>query len=78
MADTTTQSNNPIVSQGALLSGVLPAGESAPGLKLTTGWYVFIGLAFGVLTSETQFAPISLGLLSVALLYQITQMIEGH
>lgn len=60
---------------GAVAAAV---GEGAPStLKLTTGWYVFIGLAFGVLTSETQIAPISLGLLSVALLYQITQLVEG-
>jgi len=52
-------------------------GEAAPGLNLTTGWYVLIGLAFGIFTSGTQFAPISLGILSVALLYQITQLSEG-
>jgi hypothetical protein len=60
---------------GAVAAAV---GEGATSnFQLTTGWYVFIGLAFGVLTSETQIAPLSLGLLSVALLYQITQLVEG-
>jgi hypothetical protein len=55
-----------------------PVGESAPSLNLSTGWWVFFGLLGGILTSETQVAPVTLGLLSVALLYQITQLIEGH
>lgn len=54
-----------------------PVTPVSTGLNLTTGWYVFFGLAFGVLTSGTQAAPISLGILTVALLYQITQLVEG-
>lgn len=45
--------------------------------QLTTGWYVAIGLVGGILTSETRIAPITLGIISVALLYQITQLVEG-
>lgn len=68
----TTAVNNPAANLGTI-------GESAtPGLNLSNGWYVFFGLAFGILTSETQIAPISLGILSVALLYQIDQLIAGR
>lgn len=66
----TTAVGNPDANKGTI-------GETASGLSLTTGWYVFFGLAFGVLTSETQLAPISLGILTVALLFQIDQLIEG-
>lgn len=45
--------------------------------KLSTGWWVFFGLLAGVLTSQSQFAPVTLGLLSVALIYQVTQLTEG-
>jgi hypothetical protein len=44
---------------------------------LTTGWWVFFGLGFGVLLSGTEFAPLALGLLSVALIYQISQLAQG-
>lgn len=50
-------------------------GPSA--FKFTTGWYVFFGVAGGVLVSGTRVAPVALGILTVALLFQITQLIEG-
>jgi sorbitol-specific phosphotransferase system component IIC len=45
--------------------------------NFTDGWYVFFGVATGILVSGTQIAPIALGLLTVALLYQINLLIEG-
>jgi hypothetical protein len=51
--------------------------SSGTAFGLTTGWYVFFGVGGGVLLSGTKVAPIVLGILSSALLYQISQLIEG-
>lgn len=53
------------------------ASSSGTAFGLTTGWYVFFGVGAGVLLSGTKVAPIVLGILSSALLYQISQLIEG-
>jgi hypothetical protein len=44
---------------------------------LTGGWYVFFGVGAGVIASGTKAAPLVLGILSIALLYQLSQLVEG-
>lgn len=73
--------NNPTTSiLGQAASGTTATGSTATAstpFGLTTGWYVFFGVGAGVLLSGTKVAPIVLGILSSALLYQISQLIEG-
>jgi len=50
-----------------------------PGIKtpLTGGWWIFIGVFGAILISGTPLAPLALGIMSVALLYQVEQLIKG-
>lgn len=54
------------------------ATATTTGFKITTGWYVFIGVAAGILLSDTVVGPLILGLECVALIYQINQLLKGN
>lgn len=45
--------------------------------KLTQGWYMTGGIAVGIMFGNTKAAPIILGVLVIALIYQLTNLIEG-
>ena len=54
------------------------AGTKIAGIKtpVTSGWWVFIGMTGGVLLSGTSLAPIVLGIMSVALIYQTSLLLQ--
>jgi hypothetical protein len=43
----------------------------------TAGWFVAIGCTVGVLTANTRVGPLVFGILTVALIYQISQWLQG-
>lgn len=45
--------------------------------KLTQGWYMTGGILVGIAFGNTKAAPLILGLLTVALIYQVTNLVEG-
>jgi hypothetical protein len=45
--------------------------------ELTQGWYITGGIAVGIALGNTKAAPIVLGILTVALIYQLTNLLEG-
>ena len=44
--------------------------------QLTQGWYITGGIAVGIALGNTKAAPVVLGILVVALIYQVTNLIE--
>jgi hypothetical protein len=46
--------------------------------KITAGWYVAIGCIGGIALANTPVGPLATGLLAIALLYQVTNLIEGN
>lgn len=46
-------------------------------LNLTNGWYIFIYCAFMVLTANTKLAVFTVGIGSLALIYQTTLLVQG-
>jgi sorbitol-specific phosphotransferase system component IIC len=74
----TSAANNPTTTLlGQAVSGTTVTGTKILPFGLTSGWFVFFGVAGGVLLSGTKVGPIVLGVLTVGLLYQIGQLIEG-
>jgi hypothetical protein len=45
--------------------------------KMTDGWYVAIACGFGIVTANTRIAPVSFGILGLALIYQLTLLVQG-
>lgn len=45
--------------------------------QLTQGWYITGGIAVGIAFGNTRAAPIILGILTVALIYQLSALVEG-
>jgi hypothetical protein len=43
----------------------------------TDGWYVALGCTAGILSANTRFGKLIFGVLTVALLYQVSQWIQG-
>lgn len=66
-------------------TGSLPSGPTkinTAGLHLPknadSGWYVFIGVSAGFLTANSRIAPYVMGILSVALIFQLGQLLRGN
>lgn len=59
--------------EGVSLDNPFIHGKLVP----TAGWFVALGCGVGILTASTQFGKIVFGILSVALLYQISQWLQG-
>jgi hypothetical protein len=59
--------------------GTLLGQQKIPGtnIQATSGWYVAVGCVGAVLLAATPIAPIILAVMSLALLYQATQLIAG-
>lgn len=45
--------------------------------QLTQGWYITGGICVGIAFGNTRAAPLILGVLTVALIYQLTALVEG-
>lgn len=43
----------------------------------TEGWYVAMACIGGVLVADTRFGPIAFGILTVALIFQLTLLLQG-
>lgn len=43
----------------------------------SSGWYIFIGCSVGLILSNTKAAPIALGILGIALIYQLNNLLLG-
>lgn len=75
---TTTSPNTygatPGVTASGSTSGFL---NSLTAGKLTSGWYVFIAITGGVMLGGTPLAPVVFGVLSLALIYQTSLLLEG-
>lgn len=59
---------------GALVQGSNLLGSA---FTLDNGWWVFIGCLGALLLSGTVVAPISTGILGVALIYQLNLLLKG-
>lgn len=47
-------------------------------VELTSGWYVFLACGAGVLFSNSQASPLVTGILGIALLVQLTLLLQGN
>jgi hypothetical protein len=61
-----------------MASNITVGGSSKKLPNADSGWYVFVGVMAGVLTANTQIGPYVFGLLGVALIYQLGQLLSGH
>jgi hypothetical protein len=52
------------------------APTSASTFKMTDGWYVGIACLFGIVTADTRIGPLSAGILGIALIYQLTLLVQ--
>lgn len=66
MAAQSTQPQTILVGQST--------GQS--GLQFTQGWYIFAGCVAAIALSQTKAAPIVLGILGVACIYQLGKLIQ--
>lgn len=53
-------------------------GAPAPtsSFVMTDGWYVAIACLFGIVTADTRIGPLSFGILGLALIYQLTLLVQ--
>jgi hypothetical protein len=66
------------VANAALASAASPSATgSTASTKIapTQGWYVFAGIIVGVSLSTTRAAPLVVGILSLALIYQVSALL---
>lgn len=74
----------PTSSGAGSLAPNIPKGASSGsvgGHKLPnadSGWYVFLGVMAGVVTANSKAGPYVFGILGVALLYQVGQLLRGN
>lgn len=59
------------------ISALSPTPTSPSTFKLTDGWYVFIACTGGIVLANTRFGPVAFGILSLALLYQTSLLLQG-
>ena len=52
-----------------------PSGKST--FVMTDGWYVAIACIGGIMLANTRIGPLVFGVLSIALLYQVTLLLQG-
>lgn len=54
------------------------AGTKIAGIKtpVTSGWWVVVGMTGAILLSGTAVAPIALGIMSIALIYQTSLLLQ--
>jgi len=45
--------------------------------KMTDGWYVALACITGIAVANTRFGPVAFGVLTLALIYQLTLLIQG-
>lgn len=64
-------------------SGIVstPPVQGAPSSKskfvMTDGWYVAIACIGGTMVANTRFGPVAFGILTLALIFQLTLLLEG-
>ena len=79
-------------SDPGLATGSAGSGSGISGIKSTTdpststsdpkfvwtdGWYVALACGAGVLTANTRIGPLVFGVLSIALIYQTSLLLQG-
>jgi hypothetical protein len=71
----------PSNSNGVGVNTPDPNGAPGPNIGssffMTDGWYMAIAVATGILTANTRVGPAVFGILSIALIYQLTLTLEG-
>lgn len=68
-----------ILSQGKTLLGPKQVGTASgpnPFPQITYGWWVFIGCLGAVLLANTPVAPMVLGIMTIASLYQLEHLVS--
>jgi len=60
-------------------AGGTTGAPATPGgtFLMTDGWYVAIACAVGFATADTRVGPIVAGILTVALIFQLTLLLQG-
>lgn len=51
--------------------------DPSGGFVWTDGWYVAIACGVGLATADTRIGPIVAGILTIALIYQLTLLLQG-
>ena len=64
---------NTITSGNTLLNSKIPGTN----IQATDGWYVAIGCVGAIFLAGTPVAPIVLAIMSIAVLYQLENLIKG-
>ncbi len=59
------------------LSNLAHAKIPGTNIQATSGWYVAIGCIGAIALSSTQAAPLALGIMTVAFLYQLESLLKG-
>lgn len=63
---------------GATSTGVTTAApHSTSKFVMTDGWYVAIACVTGVMVADTRAGPLVFGILTVALIYQLSLLLQG-
>ncbi len=73
------QITQPVVPYSALNyanAGAQPDPSDSSTFHMTDGWYVAIACGFGIATANTRIAPVSFGILGLALIYQLTLLVQ--
>ncbi len=68
---------NTIAGGGTLLNPNTTPPIPGTNIQATAGWYVAIGCVGAIILAGTPVAPIVLAVMSVAVLYQLEQLITG-
>ena len=54
-----------------------PIGSPLGSSKFTSGWYVAAGITGAIILGGTPLAPVAAGLLTLALIYNLNQLVQG-
>jgi len=64
-------------AQGGGTLNLTGPATSPSTFKMTDGWYVAIACIGGVMVADTKVGPIAFGILTLALIYQLTLLLQG-
>lgn len=67
----------PDTTIGSILNAGSNPTTSIAGYRATQGWYITGGIVVSVMLANTPLGPFLLGILGIALLYQISLLVQG-
>lgn len=69
--------NNPALGVSTTASTASPSNTNQPAFVKSEGWYLLGAVVAGIAVANTPAGPVAFGILTLALIYQTSKLLEG-